>query len=164
MIVGRYTLGQTRTQETRDLLDQSVGSNKGIVLASKLLDELLVLVQLFQIIRAHSINTTVLSTIDIMLITEDTILDQPKSFRSLIMSFPDIPNAHARAGDDRETDCSGETLVTLRIVVLEADLEFDGFEEVALLRLEGVFEEFLDVGTHSGCGESYQGVALCTIV
>lgn len=36
------TLGQTGTQETRDLLDESFGSNKGIVLASKLLDELLV--------------------------------------------------------------------------------------------------------------------------
>jgi hypothetical protein len=30
-----------------------------------------------------------------------------------------------------------ETLVLLRIVVLETDLEFDGFEEVALLLLRG---------------------------
>lgn len=41
-LVGMLTLGQTGTQETRDLLDESFGSNKGIVLASKLLDELLV--------------------------------------------------------------------------------------------------------------------------
>jgi len=31
-------------------------------------------------------------------------------------------------------------------------LEFDGFEEVSLLGLKRVFEELLDVGTHSGCG------------
>jgi hypothetical protein len=61
-----------------------------------------------------------------------------------------IPNAHSWARDNWETDGSTETLVTLRIIVLEADLEFDGFEEVSLLGLEGVFEETLDVGTHSG--------------
>jgi len=125
------SLGKTRTQETRDLLDQGVGSNEGIVLASKLLDELLVLVQLLQVIRAHGVDATVLGTINIMLITENA-------------------DAHARAGNDRESHGSGETLVTLGIIVLDADLEFDGFEEVSLLGLERVLEERLDVGTHSG--------------
>ena len=44
------TLGETRTQETGDLLDQGVGGDEGIVLASKLLDELLVLVKLLQVL------------------------------------------------------------------------------------------------------------------
>ena len=66
----------------------------------------------------------------------------------------DVPDAHAWAGDDWQTNGSGETLITLRIIVLEADLEFDGFEEVTLLRLEGVLKKFLDVATHSGCGEN----------
>jgi hypothetical protein len=35
-------------------------------------------------------------------------------------------------------------------------LEFDRLKKVPLLRLQGVFEEFLDVGTHSGCGEINQ--------
>jgi len=69
------------------------------------------------------------------------------------IAIVDVPDAHSRAGNNGETDGSGETLVTLGIIVLEADLEFDGFEEVSLLGLEGVLEERLDVGTHSGCGK-----------
>tara|TARA_R110002033_G_C3725183_1_gene223374 strand:+ start:130 stop:378 length:249 start_codon:yes stop_codon:yes gene_type:complete len=71
---------------------------------------------------------------------------------SIYVSGCDVPDAHAWAGDDWETDGSGETLVTLRVIVLEADLELDGLEEVSLLGLEGVLKELLDVGTHSGCG------------
>ena len=33
-----------------------------------------------------------------------------------------VPNAHAWSGDTRQLDSAGETLVTLRIIVLEADL------------------------------------------
>jgi hypothetical protein len=67
---------------------------------------------------------------------------------------PDVnlPDGHARAGDNGQTNGSRETLVTLRVIVLEADLEFDGFEKVPLLGFERVFEKLLDVGTHSGYG------------
>jgi hypothetical protein len=75
-----HTLGKTGTQETRNLLDQGIGSDKGIVLAGKLLDQLLVLVELLQVISRHSINTTVLGTIDIMLVTENAITYQPRLF------------------------------------------------------------------------------------
>lgn len=64
-----------------------------------------------------------------------------------------VPDAHSWSWNNWQTDGSGETLVTLRIIVLEADLEFDSFEEVSLLGLERVFEELLDVGSHSGCGK-----------
>jgi len=124
---GEFTsLGKTGTQETGDLLDKSVGSDESIVLACELLDQLLVLVELLEIVRRHGIDTTVFGTINIMLVTENA-------------------DAHSRAGNDWETNGSGETLVTLGIIVLEADLEFDGFEEVSLLGLERVLEERLDV-------------------
>jgi hypothetical protein len=72
-----------------------------------------------------------LSTIDIVLITKDA-------------------DGHARARDIWKLDGARETLVTLRIVVLEADLEFDGLEEVALLGFGGVFEQLLYVLSNAG--------------
>lgn len=101
-----HTLGQTGTQETGDLLDQGLGSDEGVVLASEFLDELLVLVELLQVVGGHGVNTTVLGTIDIVLVTKNA-------------------DAHVGAGDDREADGAGETLVTLGVIVLEADLKLD---------------------------------------
>jgi hypothetical protein len=156
---GRHTLGETWTQETWDLLDQGVGSDESIVLASELLDQLLVLVELLQVIGGHGVNTTVLGTIDIVLVTENAMYPSD-SMSHIISSMEaprlrgavfDIPDAHVWAGNLGETDGSRETLVTLRIIVLEADLQLDGLEEVALLGLEGVVQELLDVGAHSGC-------------
>lgn len=67
------TLGQTGTKETGNLLDQSLGSKEGIVLASKLLDELLVLVELLQVVGGHGIDTVVLGTVEIVLVTKNTV-------------------------------------------------------------------------------------------
>jgi hypothetical protein len=61
-----------------------------------------------------------------------------------------LPNLHVRAGNLRKLDSTRETLVTLGIIVLKADLEFDGLEEVALLLVGAILEDFLDVGSHSG--------------
>lgn len=71
---GGCTLGETGTQETGDLLDETIGSKEGIVLAGKLLDELLVLVQLLEVISGHGVNAVVLSTVKIVLVTENTVL------------------------------------------------------------------------------------------
>jgi hypothetical protein len=66
-------LGETGTEQTGNLLDQSLGSKEGIVLASKLLDELLVLVELLQVVNGHGIELVVLGTVEIVLVTKDTI-------------------------------------------------------------------------------------------
>jgi hypothetical protein len=124
-------LGETGSEETRNLLDESVGGHESIVLLGELLDELLVLVELLQVISAHGIDTMVLGTVNVVLVTENA-------------------NAHARTGKGGELDGSGETLVTLGVVVLEADLEFDGLEEVPLLGLVGVLEELLNVRANAG--------------
>jgi hypothetical protein len=64
-------LGETGTQETGNLLDQSFRGHEGVVLASELLDQLLVLVQFLQIVRGHGVDAVVLRTVDIVLVTED---------------------------------------------------------------------------------------------
>ena len=97
-----------------------------------------------------------LGTIDIMLITknaESHILVQlfDSSFPH-VYDIVDVPYGHSGTGNDWQANSSGETLVTLRVIVLEADLEFDSLKEISLLGLERVLEELLDVGTHSGCG------------
>lgn len=97
-------LGETWTQETWDLLDQGVGGDEGIVLAGELLDQLLVLVELLQVVGGHGVDASVLGTIDIVLVTENA-------------------DAHVWTWDLWEADGSRETLVTLRIVVLETDLD-----------------------------------------
>jgi hypothetical protein len=147
----RHTLGETRAQETRNLLDQGVRCDEGIVFASELLDQLLVLVELLQVISRHGIHSTVLGTIDIVLVTENAI-HQLVLLHPNIVEVENIPDRHVWAGNDWEADGSRETLVTLGIIVLQADLEFDGLEEVSLLGLERVLKKTLYVGTHSGCG------------
>jgi hypothetical protein len=65
------TFRETRTQQTRDLLDESVGGDKGIVFAGKLLDQLLVLVEFLEIVGGHGVDAVVLGSVDVMLVTED---------------------------------------------------------------------------------------------
>jgi hypothetical protein len=91
----------------------------------------------------------VLSSVDVVLVTEDAAQRSVSEWKERFQ-VGGVPNTHARAGDDRELDGSGETLVALRIVVLEADLKFDRLEEVSLLLLEGVIEKLLHIGAHSG--------------
>lgn len=67
------TLGKTGTQQTRDLLDEGVGRKEGVVLAGQLLDELLVLVELFQVVRGHGVDTVVLGAVNVVLVTENAV-------------------------------------------------------------------------------------------
>jgi len=119
-------LGETWTQETRNLLDQGFGGEERVVLPGELLDQLLVLVELLQVLSGHGVDSKMLGTIDIELVTKNA-------------------DAHIWAGHIRKLDSARETLVTLRVIVLETNLKLDGLEKVSLLGLGGVFEELLDV-------------------
>ena len=101
------TLGQTRTQETRNLLDQGLGSDESVVLASELLDQLLVLVELLQVVGGHGVDAAVLGTVDIVLVTKNA-------------------DAHVGTRDRGQADGARETLVTLGVIVLEANLTIIG--------------------------------------
>ena len=46
-------------------------------------------------------------------------------------------------------DGTRETLVTLGVVVLQTNLELDGFDKVALLLAIGISKEFLDGAPHT---------------
>lgn len=81
------------------LLDQGLGGDESIVLASELLDELLVLVELLQVVGRHGVDTAVLGTVDIVLVTENA-------------------DGHVGAGHDRQLHGARETLVTLGVIVL----------------------------------------------
>lgn len=119
-------LGQTRTKDTRDLLDQRVGGKEVIVLLGELLDELLVLVELLQVIDGHLVNAKLIGLLAVLLVTKNA-------------------DAGVGAGDGRELKGTGETLVTGRIVVLQGDLELDGLGELAGLALK-----FLALGGGDG--------------
>lgn len=68
-----HTLRQSRTQETRDLTDDRLRGKEGMVLVRKLLDELLVTIELFQVLNGHGVNAQVLRTVNVMLITKNAI-------------------------------------------------------------------------------------------
>lgn len=68
------TPGETGSQDTGNLLDQGIRSNKSIVLAGELLDELLVLVELLQVVDGSRLQSQVLGTVEIVLVTNDAVL------------------------------------------------------------------------------------------
>lgn len=67
-------LGKTGTEQTGDLLDQSLGSKEGVVLLGELLDKLLVLVQLLQVVNGHELEADGLGLINVVLIGQNAKL------------------------------------------------------------------------------------------
>lgn len=63
-------LVKSRTEDTRDLLDERLGSEEGIVALGELLDELLVFVQLLEVISVHAGEVVGVSLIAMLLISE----------------------------------------------------------------------------------------------
>lgn len=107
-------LVKTRAEETGDKTNKGGRSKESVVLVSKVLNLLLVLVEELKVILGHGVNASSGSTVEVDLVTDDA-------------------DGELGAGDVREDNGSGETLLLVGIVVLEANLELDGLEEVALL-------------------------------
>merc|ERR1719166_598896 len=62
-------LVKTRSQQSWNLLDQSVRSHEGVILGRKLLDLLLVLVQLLEVIGRHGVHAQGLGLVNVLLIS-----------------------------------------------------------------------------------------------
>jgi len=105
---------KTGAEQTGDLLDECLRSNKGIVLASQLLYKLLVLVELLEVIDRHEGKAKVLCTLAVKIVTENAYL-------------------HVGARYLGELEGASETLVLAGIVVLEGYLKIEGLDEVTLL-------------------------------
>lgn len=123
---------ETRTQQTGDLFDEDFGSKESVVFLGELLDELLVLVQFLEIFNGHTVKTDFLGLIVVKSVSKNADL-------------------HFGAGNIGELDGTRETLVSLGIVVLETDLEFDGFGELAGLFLR-TSKNGSEGFTAGGCG------------
>ena len=109
-------LVQTRTQETRNLLNHRLGSQENLVLLRQLLNQLLVLVQLLQRFDVHRVDAVTRRFFAVLGVTQDA-------------------NLQLRARDRRELHRTVETLIFLRILVLQTNLKFNRFHKLARLLL-----------------------------
>ena len=109
-------LGETRTQKTRDLLDEVIGSDEEIITLGEFLDQLFVFVELLQVLDTHVVDADAIGLLTVGSVTEHAALE-------------------FRAGNGGELEGSRETLVTNGVVVLERDLSFNRLGEVTLLAL-----------------------------
>jgi hypothetical protein len=92
----------------------------------------------------------VLGTIDIVLVTENAVnLLASNSLGSVDSSA--VPDGHVGSGDGGQADGARETLVTLRVIVLQADLKLNSLKEVTLLGLVGVLQELSDLRPDISC-------------
>ena len=107
-------LGQTWTQKTWDLLDHVIGGHEEVVTLGKLLDQLLVLVQLLEVLDTHVVDADTVGLLTVGGISKDAALE-------------------TGTRDGGEFEGTRETFVTDGIVVLQGDLDLDGFGEVTLL-------------------------------
>lgn len=83
---------------------------------TQLLNELLVLVQLFESFGVHALDVVGLGFIAVLLVSQNA-------------------DGHLGSGNIPQSDGSRETLIFLGIIVLQRNLEFDGFDELPLLLL-----------------------------
>jgi hypothetical protein len=143
------------SEDGGDLLDEGVAGKKKGVLLGPLLDELLVLVEGLEELEVNGVNLDVLGLDDIEM-----------------LGITDKADLEAGSGDVGKSDGSSETLILLGIVVLEADLEFNGLSELSLLLiLEDGSEALRNLGvsnvlahSFSSLGETLKKIYLILII
>jgi len=125
-------LVQSGTQETRDLSNQGSGGQEGAKLLSKLLHQFLVLVHFLQLIL---------------------VVDSDFGVLALSFVFGVSKNANSEFGTRNiwQFDTATESLILLRIIILEGHLEFNGLHELSLV-LSTEFQEFRYGFTQSVAG------------
>ena len=108
---------------------------------TELLDELLILVEVLESVSILMVNPQRGGLLAVRGVSKDA-------------------DAHLRARDVRQLDVASETLVLLRVVILEANLQLDGLEELTLLLLRAG-EDLVDAFAELGGGHLGHGI-LCT--
>ena len=120
------SLVETGAEELGDLTEEGLGGEESVVLLGELLDELLVLLESSKLVSAHAGDTELLGLIEVNLVTKDA---------DLVVEL----------GGVGESDNTSETFLLGRVEVLQADLELNGLDELAL----GLGEDALDCGSES---------------
>jgi len=123
-------LGQTGSEQTGDLTNERLRRKEGVVFLGEFLNELLVLVELLQVVNRHVLKLNLFRAINVGRISENA-------------------DRHARTRDIRELDSTRETLVALRVVVLQPNLKLDRLDKVALLLAVGIGQQLLDGASHA---------------
>ena len=122
VFVVRHDLGEHTdsvedgSEDGGNFLDEGVSGEEHRVLLGPLLDQLLVLVEVLEGIEVEGIH------VDVLLLDDLEMLGVSNDADSLLGS-----------GDVGESDGTGESLILLGIVVLQADLELYGLLELSLL-------------------------------
>jgi hypothetical protein len=128
---------QAGAEETGNLLNHGLRGEEVIVLLSELLDELFVLVQLLKRLHVHVVNADALRFFAVLRVTEHAQLE-------------------LGPGDGGQGNRAVETLVLLRVVLLQPDLKLDRFRELTRLG----FAAFQNIG--DGLAEGVGGeLAVC---
>ena len=153
----RRTLRKTGPEETRDLLDESLGGQEGIILLSELLHKFFVLVKpeyipvslssrvtgsanaLFEVINRHVLKVNLLRTVDVCRICENADGHAgTRDIREPMYTHQYIVSYSLQCMGGHSLDGTRETLVTLGIIVLQTDLKLNRLDEVALLLAVGL--------------------------
>jgi len=128
-------LGEDWSNNSWHLLEDGVRGEKGLELLGPFLDELLVLVELFEGVKIGELD------VDVVLL--DLLL---------VELIGDKAELHLGSWDGWESDGTDETLVLLHIVVLEGELELNGLGELSVLGVS--FTKLSDGGDDGGVSNS----------